>query len=92
MSTLTNHITALPKLPRALLAYQYLIKGLVFQQELKRAGIPILEGVSELKALGDQDKINAIQFKHKGQLKTLTTDLLLDLFFKKKLIYHVKIP
>ncbi len=77
MSTLTNHLYALPKLPQALLAAHYLIKGMKLQQELKQAGIPILEGVSGLKALGDDNKINSISFKHNRKQKTFTTDLLL---------------
>jgi thioredoxin reductase len=79
MSTTVNHINALPKLPRALLTAHYLIKGMTLQEELKKAGVPLLEGVSELKAIGEE-KLNSISFKHKGKSKTLTTDILLTHF------------
>ncbi len=80
MSTTANHINALPKLPRALLTAHYLIKGMKLQGELKQAGVPLLEGVSELKAIGGNNKLNSISFKHKGKSKTLTTDILLTHF------------
>ncbi len=79
MSTTANHINALSKLPRALLAAHYLLKGIKLQRELKQADVPVLTGVSELKAIG-KDKLSLISFKHKGKLKTLTTDLLLTHF------------
>ena len=80
MSTTENHLSALPQLPRALLKANYLIKGVYLQQELKQANVPILEGVSELKAFGDADKLQRIEFMHKGKVTILETDLLLTHF------------
>ncbi|MCK4492685.1 MAG: FAD-dependent oxidoreductase [Methylococcales bacterium] len=80
MSTTENHISALSKLPRALLKAHYLIKGMHLQQELKQANVPILERVSELKAFGSDDKLATVEFMHKGMLKTLDTQLLLTHF------------
>ncbi len=53
VTPLGNHIIALPKFPRALLAHHYLTKGIAYQIELKRAGIPMLFGVSDLRAEGE---------------------------------------
>ena len=80
MSTTENHLSALSKLPRALLKANYLIKGMQLQQELKQANVPMLEGVSDLKAFGDDDKLERVEFRHKGTLKTLDTQLLLTHF------------
>ncbi len=79
MSTTENHIASLVKFPKALLAAQYLIKGMAYELEIRRAGVPILKGVSELKAIGDE-KLQSINFKHKGKEKSLETDLLLTHF------------
>ena len=80
MSTTANHIKSLTQFPKALLKMNYLIKGMTLQQELKKAGIPILEGVSSLKAFGEDDSLTSISFKHKGALKTFETTLLLTHF------------
>ncbi len=74
-----NHLEALPEFPRALLAASYLFKGMLLQQDLKRAGVPLLHGVSDLQALGE-DRLQTVAFKHKGKMKTLDTDLLLTHF------------
>ncbi|NOQ36512.1 MAG: FAD-binding protein [Methylococcaceae bacterium] len=79
MSTLGNQISSIPKFPKALLAAHYLIKGMAYELEIKRAGVPILKGVSELEALGEE-KLESIRFKHKGSYKTIDTDLLLTHF------------
>lgn len=74
-----NHLRALPRLPRALLARHYLTKGLFYKADLKRAGIRTLQGVSKLHAEG-KDKLQTIRFKHFGRDKTIETDLLLTHF------------
>ncbi len=79
VTPLSNHITALPKFPRALLAHQYLIKGIGYQIELKRAGIPMLFGVSDLRAEGDE-LCQRVCFKHSGKQKTIESELLLTHF------------
>ena len=74
-----NHLNALPYFPRALLAAHYLTKGLSLKQDLKRAGVPLLHGVSDLHAIGE-DRLQSVSFKHQGQQKSLETDLLLTHF------------
>jgi len=79
VTPLGNHITAMPKFPRALLAHHYLTKGIGYQIELKRAGIPMLFGVSDLRAEGE-DECQRVCFKHSGKQKTIESDLLLTHF------------
>jgi NADPH-dependent 2,4-dienoyl-CoA reductase/sulfur reductase-like enzyme len=76
---LMNNITAMHQLPRALLAHHYLSKGIGYQIELKRAGIRMLWGVSELRAEGN-DQCERVCFKHLGQQKVIETDLLMTHF------------
>jgi len=79
VTPLGNHITALPKFPRALLAHHYLTKGIAYQIDLKRAGIPMLFGVSELRAEG-KELCQRVCFKHSGKQKTIESELLLTHF------------
>ncbi|MCK5190502.1 MAG: FAD-dependent oxidoreductase [Methylococcales bacterium] len=79
VTPLGNHVTALPKLPKALLAHHYLTKGIGYQIELKRAGIPMLFGVSNLRAEGDE-QLQQVCFKHRGKEKTIESELLLTHF------------
>jgi len=79
VTPLSNHIGALPKFPRALLAHHYLTKGIGYQIALKRAGIPMLFGVSDLRADGD-GVCQSVGFKHSGKQKTIESELLLTHF------------
>jgi thioredoxin reductase/bacterioferritin-associated ferredoxin len=79
VTPLSNHLLALPKLPRALLAHHYLIKGLVYQRDLKRAGISTRIGVSNLRAEGDE-LLQSVSYRHLGRKHTIETDLLLTHF------------
>ncbi len=79
VTPLSNHISALPKFPRALLAHQYLTKGIGYQIELIRAGIPMMFGVSDLRAEGE-DQCQQVTFKHAGKQKTIESELLLTHF------------
>ncbi len=74
-----NHLQALPELPRALLAYRYLSKGIAYQLELKRAGIPIMFGVSDLTAEGNE-RLQRVRFSHAGKRKSIVSELLLTHF------------
>lgn len=67
---------AIKHLPRALLAAHYLLKGLSYVRELKRAGVPTLKYVECLRAEGD-NHLHAVRFTHRGQEQTLSTELLL---------------
>lgn len=79
VTPLGNHITALPKFPRALLAHHYLTKGIGYQIDIKRAGIPMLFGVSDLRAEGEE-QCQRVCFKHSGKQKTIESELLLTHF------------
>lgn len=79
VTPLSNHLLALPKLPRALLAHHYLTKGLVYQRDLKRAGVSSKIGVSNLRAEGD-DVLQSVSYRHFGREHLIETDLLLTHF------------
>ena len=76
VTPLSNHLSALPKLPRALMAHHYLTKGLAYQFDLNRAGVSNKMGVSHLRAQGD-DLLEAVHFRHMGRDHFIETDLLL---------------
>lgn len=79
VTPLGNHLLALPKFPKALLAHRYLTKGIGYQLDLKRAKVPVLTGVSDLHANGE-DTLESITFHHRGKIKTIATELLLTHF------------
>lgn len=76
LTPMRNHVRALPLLPRALLTRHHLTKGLTYKKELKQAGVSTLHNVSELRAVGEE-QLESISFSHKGQQKSIETDLLL---------------
>lgn len=76
LTPMRNHLRALPRLPRALLAGHYLTKGLAYKKDLKRAGVSTLHNVGELRAVGDEH-ITAVGFIHKHRRQHIDTDLLL---------------
>ena len=79
VTPISNHLRALPKLPRALLAHHYLTKGLAYMLDLKRAGIRFLLGASNLRAQG-KDHLHSVSFRHLGREQTIESDLLLTHF------------
>ena len=74
-----NHLRALPYLPRALLAGHYLMKGMAYKKDLKRAGISTLHNISELQANG-REQLESISFRHNGRQHVIETGLLLTHF------------
>ncbi len=79
LTPLFNHITALPKLPGALKAHHYIRKGLGYQRDLKRGGVPVRYAVSHLQAHGS-DQLQSISYKQFGVKHEIETDLLLTHF------------
>lgn len=79
VTPLSNHLLALPKLPRALLAHQYLTKGLAYQRDLKRAGVVSKMGASHLQAHGDGE-LQSVSYRHLGREHSIETDLLMTHF------------
>jgi NADPH-dependent 2,4-dienoyl-CoA reductase/sulfur reductase-like enzyme len=57
-----NYKAAFPYLPAALQAPDYLIKGLGFIRDLKRAGVPWHKSARELEALGDR-AVSGLRFR-----------------------------
>ena len=76
---LGNWLRAAPQLPKALLARHYLTKGLRYKRDLKAAGIPMLHGVQQLRAVGG-DRVQTVEFLHRGRLQRIDTGLLLTHF------------
>ena len=79
VTPLSNHLLALPKLPRALLAHHYLTKGVVYQRDLKRAGVVTKLGAGNLQANGDGE-LQSVSYRHLGRKHTIETDLLMTHF------------
>nr|WP_299244863.1 NAD(P)/FAD-dependent oxidoreductase [uncultured Halomonas sp.] len=64
---------------RAWFARSYLLKGARMIGALKRAGVPIHQGITALEAHGDK-AVESIGYRHRGQWKTHSTELLLTHF------------
>ena len=79
VTTLSHYLLAMPTLPRALLAHHYLTKGLVYQRDLKRAGVVTKIGVSDLRAEGEGD-LQAVCYRHLGREHRIETGLLMTHF------------
>jgi octopine oxidase subunit A len=79
LTPMSNHLRALPHLPRALLAGHYLYKGILYKKDLRRAGISTLNNVSNIQACGLQ-QLESVSFSHKGRQHSINTDLLLTHF------------
>lgn len=71
-----NHLRALPRFPRALLARHYLSKGLLYQGDIKRAGVKTRYGITDLAAHGEE-KLSGISFTHKGAAHNISAGLML---------------
>ncbi|MGI9320602.1 MAG: NAD(P)/FAD-dependent oxidoreductase [Thiogranum sp.] len=76
VTPMMNHLYALPRLPRALLAGHYITKGMRYKRDLKRAGISTLHNVRSLRAQG-KDTLQAVSFLHNGREQSLETAVLL---------------
>ena len=57
----------------------YLLKGLRMVAALRRAGIPVLQGVDGLQAEGE-NAVERVRYRHRGSWKTLPASLLLTHF------------
>lgn len=71
-----NLLHSLPYLPKALLAHHYITRGIRYQRDLKRAGIPLIKGVTSLQAVGEKC-VQKVCFKQKNKLVELESHLLL---------------
>ena len=70
------YVRALPHLPRALGAIEYLIKGLRYIRELKRAGVRMIAGARNMAAEGGE-RAEALSFDHGSGRRRIDCGLLL---------------
>ncbi len=75
-TTFIAYLRALPHLPRALQASEYLLKGLRLKWQVRQAGIPVHSGICGLRAEGTS-KLEAVCFTQRGQPQMLTAETLL---------------
>ena len=75
--TLRMMMNSLIHLPKALLNMKSLIKGFMFIQKIKSAGVPRYKSVSRLEAQSSENGSIKFLFLHKGIRRSLTTKLLL---------------
>ena len=71
-----DYIKAVPWLPRAMQAPEYLFKGLRMRAQILRRRIPYFRAVRDLRAFGS-NRVGAVSFKQNGQTHSIETDLLL---------------
>jgi thioredoxin reductase/bacterioferritin-associated ferredoxin len=72
----SNYICAFPAMPKALLAYEYLLKGLRLKQQIRRSGIPIYRNVKNIEAEGS-NAVETVRFSSNGTTRELEVDTLL---------------
>jgi len=73
---LSNYFSALPALPKALRAYEYLLKGLRMKRQIRRSGTPIYRNVKNLEAEGS-NAVETVRFSSNGTPRELKVDTLL---------------
>lgn len=74
--TLANMMRALPKLPRALIDYRQIMKGLSFLRKIRRAGVPRYTAAQGFRAAPDSEDLR-VSFNSKGKSHHLACRLLL---------------
>jgi thioredoxin reductase/bacterioferritin-associated ferredoxin len=72
----SNYICALPAMPKALLAYEYLLKGLRLKQQVRRSGVPIYRNVKNIEAQGS-NAVESVRFSSNRTPSELEVDTLL---------------
>ena len=71
-----DYLSAAPHLFGALSAGSYLRKGRRMRRDIKRAGVPIYSGVSDIAAIGEE-KVGAVGFTRDGGRTEIAVDTLL---------------
>jgi thioredoxin reductase/bacterioferritin-associated ferredoxin len=79
LTPMANYVRAAPRLLPALLAGNYLAKGLRMHWDLRRAGVPIHTGVTCLRALGTSG-LDAVEFETHGRTRRIETPILMTHF------------
>jgi thioredoxin reductase/bacterioferritin-associated ferredoxin len=72
----SNYFRAIPCLPKALLAPEYLIKGLALKWVIRHNQIPVYQNVKRLEAVGSES-VRWVRFSGKGLVRELKADTLL---------------
>ncbi len=72
----SNFIGAIPCLPKACLAPEYLLKGLALKWVIRHNRIPVYRNVKRLEAVGSET-VRWIRFSGNGQVRELKVDTLL---------------
>jgi len=72
----TNTAASLPYLPKALLAAEYLVKGLSMKRKIRRSGTPIYRNVKHIEADG-RDAVQCVRFFSNGASREIKADTLL---------------
>lgn len=75
-TSFSHYLAALPKLPKALSAMEYLKKGLQMRRRIKASGVPIISGISGLRINGGA-KATGITFKAGGRTHTIAAETVL---------------
>jgi octopine oxidase subunit A len=73
---LADYLAAAPFLPQALMAPEYLKKGLAMRARLRRAGVPVLSGVTSFSVDGDT-AARAVTYIRRGRENRIEADLVL---------------
>ena len=76
MAPQNNLWRAMLHLPRALFVHHYILKGLKYQLQLRRAGVPFYKRISDLHAIGN-DSLEAIEFSDSKGKQRIETSLLM---------------
>jgi thioredoxin reductase/bacterioferritin-associated ferredoxin len=66
-----DYMKAVPFLPRALLRFDYLIKGLQMRWKVKRAGVPLYIGCRNLEVIG-KERAEGLRFTCRGKQVDIT--------------------
>ncbi len=68
-----NYLRAARYLPAALRAPGYLGKGIQLLRGIKKAGVPLVRGVTDLRLLGE-DAVSAVEYRRGGGWRRIETD------------------
>lgn len=81
-----HYVQALPYLPAATRTPAYLRRGLGLLWYLRRSGIPVFNGVRDLRAHGDET-VESVTFQHRGRHRQL--DGVTGLFLHQGVVPHI---
>ncbi|MGE3923674.1 MAG: NAD(P)/FAD-dependent oxidoreductase [Lautropia sp.] len=83
-----NYRRAAARVAEAFAGREYLMKGLSLMREIRRGGVPIVNGVRDLRALGGA-QIEAVDFTVRGESRSEACDALL---LHQGVVPHLNLP